>query len=243
MDSGRCRHERVEHDRCVVVVRRRRIVCERNWGVMRREAVGRGRDPGRHGRRCRRCHAGCCRSHTRHGCGCRRRMPCVGRRRIAQRRPLCGAGLDRAQRVVHARRRRDRRGGFFRPGIERRARRRWRRRATSCRIRRQAGRTGSCGGAHRRALRLRGGRPRRDRGTRRGLLQRGSGRSRGSRPRADGFESDRKRGRVRARDLRVRRCAREAGGAAGRGRRHRAGRGDRRGRRRRALGRGRLQPA
>ena len=99
--------------------------------------------------------------------------------------------------------------------------------------------------AYGRALRLRGGRPRCDRGTRRGRFQRRGGRSRASRPRAaDGFESGRKRGRIGARDLRVRGCARKAGGAAGRRRRHRAGRRDRRGRcRHAALGRGRFQPA
>ena len=205
-------------------------------------AVGRGGDPGRHGRCCRRCHAGSRRGYTGHGCRCRRVPGIV--LRTGQRRPLGGAGFDRAQRVVHARRRRDRRGRFLRPRIERCTRRRWLRRATSCRIGWQAGRTGTCGGTYRRALRLRGGRPRRDRGTRRGRLQCGGGRPRGSRPRAHRLESGRKRGRIGARDLRVRGCAREAGGAAGRRRRHRGGRCDRRGRcRHAALGCGRFQPA
>ncbi|MCU9957923.1 hypothetical protein OEJ37_31660, partial [Burkholderia sp. BKH01] len=127
VDTGFCRHECVQRDRRVVVVRGRGIGSGLNAGVMGRDAVRRGDEPVRHGSRHRRGNAA----------GCRGRVRGIGRLRTAERGPLCGAGLDRAQRVVNARRRRDRCGGFFRPCIKRRARRRLLRRAAARGVRRQ----------------------------------------------------------------------------------------------------------
>ncbi|MCG0582292.1 hypothetical protein L6Q82_30415, partial [Burkholderia cenocepacia] len=110
-DARFCRHEGVEHDRRAIVVRGHGIVffvCCRNVGVLGCNVMCRGGECVRRDRRCRRYrrgHAACC-----HGGGRGCRVRCIGRLCAAQRRPLRGAGLDRTQRVVNARRRRNRRG-------------------------------------------------------------------------------------------------------------------------------------
>lgn len=257
------RHERIQHDRCVIVVCRRSFVRIRTACVVRCELTRILNDASRYGHRCGRCSRcsrcrgcrGCHRGrtarssnradHGRYGRSGGRRRRRIGRTHAIQRRPLRGAGFDGAQRVVNARRGRDRLRGLLHPCIERRAcRRRWRGAAARSILRLAAG-TGadSRHRARRRARRRRANRTRRDRGAWRGrLLQRGRGRSRGGRLRPNGLEPGRQRGRTGARDLCVRGGAREAGGAAGRRGRHCARRA-RCGRCRHPAGRRRLQPA
>ena len=262
------RHERIQHDRCVVVVCRRSFVRIRTACVVRCELTHILNDASRYGRRCHRCYRsgqcgrchrcsrcrGCHRGHAARGSnraghgrhrrsGGRRRRR-IGRAHAIQRRPLRGAGFDGAQRVVNARRGRDRLRGLLHPGIERRAcRRRWCGAAARSILRLAAGTGAGARHRSRRRARRRADRTRRDRGARCGrLLQRGRGRSRGGRLRPNGLEPGRQRGWTGARDLCVRGGAREAGGAAGRRGRHCARRA-RCGRCRHPAGRRRLQPA
>ncbi|TXG18202.1 hypothetical protein FU139_12505, partial [Burkholderia territorii] len=139
------RHECIQHDRCVVVCRRGfmhvRKACVVGRGMMRARC-----NPAGYGGRCRDRRCCCCRCRCRpRDARCRRHRPGhrrrgglrrhrIGRPHIVQRRPLRGAGLDRAQRVVNARRRRDRLRGLLHPCVERRARRDRRRGAAPCRV-------------------------------------------------------------------------------------------------------------
>ncbi|MBU9123452.1 hypothetical protein KTD15_32315, partial [Burkholderia multivorans] len=150
-----------QHDRRVVVVCGcRRVVLDgrvdHRRDVIRHRRCNRTRCGRRRRRRRRRRNARgrACIANANHSRCTRRRARSIDRRSGArQRRPLRGAGFDRTQRFMHARRRGDRRGRLVGPRIERRALLRRRRHATARRIRGRADARGSAGGARERTRR------------------------------------------------------------------------------------------